>query len=93
MLSKVAPWSYGSVYAGGSPRLPHSCASSILCIVPFCSNAHTLPFALGSGFVAQKNMAFAVLLNVRSVSPCPVVANGLLVQAPPLVLLRSEKGM
>ena len=68
---------YGYVYAGGPPRLPPSSASSILCMVPFCNNAHTLPLALGFGFVAQKNITFAVLLGVRSVSPWPVARGGL----------------
>jgi len=35
-----------------------------------------LPFALGSGLVAQKNRAFAIFLNVRSVSPCPAIRDG-----------------
>lgn len=62
-----------SAYAGGSPRFGLPRISSSLSTAPFCSNAHTLPFALGSGFVAQKNIVFAVFLNVESVSPFPVV--------------------
>jgi hypothetical protein len=42
-------------------------------MAPFCSSAHTPPLALGSGFVAQKNMAYAVFLSVESVSPFPAV--------------------
>jgi len=44
-----------------------------------------IQFALGSGtgFVVQKNKAFAILLKVRSVSPCPIIQSGSSVRAPP----------
>ena len=54
------------------------------------STAHKLPFAVGSGFVAQKNKVSAVFVSAGSVTPRPVARHDSSVHISPLPLSLSE---